>query len=53
MWRIANKNRARVGKQTVSDWKKNRKKIENFCGKMLSKNSFGYGSMLKKKLNFG
>lgn len=39
-----------VGTSTVSDWKKNRKEIEDFCFKMISKDSLeGRGTIKKAK----
>lgn len=39
-----------VGTSTVSDWKKNRKEIEEFCFKMISKDSLeGRGTIKKAK----
>ena len=40
-----------VGKQTVSDWKTNRKEIENLCAKMVSKDSLGNKRTLKTPKN--
>lgn len=40
-----------MGKQTVSDWKKNRIEIENFCAKMVSVDSLGNRRMLRKLNN--
>jgi len=39
----------RVGKQTVSDWKKNQ--IENFCAKIVSLYSLGNRRMLRNPNN--
>lgn len=40
-----------VGTSTVSDWKKNRKEIEDFCAKMLSRHSLGNRGTTKKAKN--
>nr|CAI5824570.1 unnamed protein product [Callosobruchus analis] len=40
-----------VGKQTVCDWKRNRKEIEEFCSKMITKDSLGNRSTMKKPKN--
>lgn len=40
-----------VGAATVCDWKKNRSQIEDFCAKMVSKDSLGNRSTIKKPKN--
>lgn len=40
-----------VGISTVSDWKKNRKEIEDFCAKMVSRDSLGNRGTIKKAKN--
>ncbi|XP_017790206.1 PREDICTED: jerky protein homolog-like [Habropoda laboriosa] len=40
-----------VGTSTVSDWKKNRKEIEDFCAKMVSRDSLGNRGTIKKAKN--
>ncbi|XP_054011368.1 jerky protein homolog-like [Hylaeus anthracinus] len=40
-----------VGASTVSDWKKNRKEIEGFCAKMVSRDSLGNRGTIKKAKN--
>lgn len=40
-----------VGVATVCDWKKNRSQIEDFCAKMVSKDSLGNRSTVKKPKN--
>ncbi|XP_076173807.1 cag isoform X2 [Ptiloglossa arizonensis] len=40
-----------VGTSTVSDWKKNRKDIEDFCAKMVSRDSLGNRGTIKKAKN--
>lgn len=40
-----------VGTSTVSDWKKNRKEIEEFCAKMVSRDSLGNRGTIKKAKN--
>ncbi|XP_043250755.1 jerky protein homolog-like [Colletes gigas] len=40
-----------VGTSTVSDWKKNRKEIENFCAKMVTRDSLGNRGTVKKAKN--
>ncbi|XP_078037295.1 DNA-binding domain-containing protein cag [Augochlora pura] len=40
-----------VGTSTVSDWKKNRKDIEDFCAKMVSRDSLSNRGTIKKAKN--
>ncbi|CAL7939040.1 unnamed protein product [Xylocopa violacea] len=40
-----------VGISTISDWKKNRKEIEDFCAKMVSRESLGNRGTIKKAKN--
>ncbi|XP_076681500.1 cag isoform X2 [Andrena cerasifolii] len=40
-----------VGASTVSDWKKNRKEIEEFCAKMVSRDCLGNRGTIKKAKN--